>query len=487
MEYPSSDEPGAKIWLPYLESADKYDRDLVEGWRDDMDSLLIFAALFSAVVTTFVVDSYRSLQRDQTMEAVSVLVQISKQLANGTQNTAFEPTPFVTPTSAVAVNICWFMSLAFSLSCALAAVMVRQWARHYLRLPRSLSATSERARMRQYLFENMVTWKLEFIVEVIPALLHISLILFFIGLLLFLHFLNSVVALCLFCFCAVGGVAYALLTIIPVVFPGSPYKTPFSRFPALVALVLWTAICSVVACITALCLSAIRFTHRSLNIPKPPPSSYWAFDRVQQIADFFGTIAIGGIGLLRKFAHIPRNIPSDAQLTQLLSLDGAERRRQLAHRKPGTRDARALRWSMAYSRNDTDFVTIVASIPGFVKSFGRFTPDAIETGDKLYGAQTLLWQTGVILRISKLLRSCVDANGAIKTGMRSVAVSCMHALHWMARCPAASPWGQEIETMPRINLTEPNAVAAYEYRLLEPWIAIDRDDPADGENCEVFR
>ncbi|TDL22543.1 hypothetical protein BD410DRAFT_706199, partial [Rickenella mellea] len=162
---------------------DKYDKDLVHNWRDDMDSLLIFAALFSASVTAFVIESYKTLVQDSGDVTVHVLLHISQQLANGTQlPSAVHPTFQPAPTD-IAINIFWFLSLGFSLACALAAVLVRQWARQYLRLPRNLSTTTERARSRQFLLENMEWWKMELIVETIPALLHISLILFFIGLL----------------------------------------------------------------------------------------------------------------------------------------------------------------------------------------------------------------------------------------------------------------------------------------------------------------
>ncbi|TDL24704.1 hypothetical protein BD410DRAFT_699028, partial [Rickenella mellea] len=178
-------------WLPYLEVADKYDKELVEGWRDDMDALLIFSALFSAAVTAFVVDSYKSLQEDTGNLTINVLIHISQQLANGTQIAATRPQNFAPPTLSLTVNIFWFLSLAFSLICALAAIMVKQWARHYLQGPRNLPSTSDRAKMRQFLFTNILAWKMELIVEMIPALLHISLFLFFIGLLFFLHTISS--------------------------------------------------------------------------------------------------------------------------------------------------------------------------------------------------------------------------------------------------------------------------------------------------------
>ncbi|TDL17306.1 hypothetical protein BD410DRAFT_681671, partial [Rickenella mellea] len=116
-------------WLPYLEFADKYVRDLVQNWRDVMDLLLIFAALFSASVTALAIESYKSLVRDiGDVTVTSLLLRISKQLANHTRTPAAVRPPFRAQPGDVAVNVFWFLSFAFSLTCALAAVLVRQWA-----------------------------------------------------------------------------------------------------------------------------------------------------------------------------------------------------------------------------------------------------------------------------------------------------------------------------------------------------------------------
>ncbi|TDL17837.1 hypothetical protein BD410DRAFT_534140 [Rickenella mellea] len=191
-----------------------------------MDSLLIFAALFSASVTAFVIESYNNLVQDTGEVTISVLLRISQQIANGTLTPAAVRPSFQPASIDVAVNILWFLSLAFSLTCALAAVLVRQWARQYLRFPRSFSSTSEQARARQYVFENMQWWKMDVIVEAIPALLHISLILFFVGLLLFVRAVNFTLALYLLCFSAVGGAAYLMLTITPLFFAAAHTKLP---------------------------------------------------------------------------------------------------------------------------------------------------------------------------------------------------------------------------------------------------------------------
>ncbi|TDL19893.1 hypothetical protein BD410DRAFT_751554, partial [Rickenella mellea] len=285
-DLPDLTEPSSRIWEPYLKLAEKYDKDLVESWRDDMESLLIFAALFSASVTAFVIESYQALQQDTGQATLAVLLRISEQLANGTISTPAVQPIFQQQSGDIAVNVLWFLSLGFSLACALAAVMVRQWARRYLRTPRSLSSISDQARMRQYLFANMEWWKMDLVVETIPILLHVSLILFMIGLLLFVHFVNFQVALSLLCFSVIGGVVYIFLTITPLISVGCPYRTPFSGLLPLSAK-LFTAILTVaLACLAMsiwLFLSLITIICPSMQVSK----CSWALQNLQILGQTF--------------------------------------------------------------------------------------------------------------------------------------------------------------------------------------------------------
>ncbi|KAJ6559989.1 hypothetical protein B0H19DRAFT_1375907 [Mycena capillaripes] len=61
---PDEDAAAAKLWTVYVSEAEKYDRSLVETWKSDMEGLLIFAALFSAILTAFIIESYKSLTLD---------------------------------------------------------------------------------------------------------------------------------------------------------------------------------------------------------------------------------------------------------------------------------------------------------------------------------------------------------------------------------------------------------------------------------------
>jgi hypothetical protein len=39
---PASDEPSTKMWLLSISQADKYDSAIAEGWKADMDGILIY-------------------------------------------------------------------------------------------------------------------------------------------------------------------------------------------------------------------------------------------------------------------------------------------------------------------------------------------------------------------------------------------------------------------------------------------------------------
>ncbi|KAF9024482.1 hypothetical protein BDZ89DRAFT_1162207, partial [Hymenopellis radicata] len=53
--------PMVRVWKTFLEEYSKFDSDMVEDWRDALDVLLVFAGLFSAVVSTFVAQSSQTL------------------------------------------------------------------------------------------------------------------------------------------------------------------------------------------------------------------------------------------------------------------------------------------------------------------------------------------------------------------------------------------------------------------------------------------
>ncbi|KAJ7114291.1 hypothetical protein C8R44DRAFT_630300, partial [Mycena epipterygia] len=96
----SDEAAGAKIWSVYISQAEKYDKALVDNWRRDMEGILIFAGLFSASLTAFIIESYKTLSPDQGQITITLLTQISQRLAAGNNATSMDepPLPTFSPT-----------------------------------------------------------------------------------------------------------------------------------------------------------------------------------------------------------------------------------------------------------------------------------------------------------------------------------------------------------------------------------------------------
>ncbi|KAJ6488753.1 hypothetical protein C8R45DRAFT_247247 [Mycena sanguinolenta] len=223
---------GAKLWSFYVSEAEKYDKALVAGWRSDMDGLLIFAGLFSASLTAFLIESYKTLSPDQGAVTIAILAQISNQLQGGSNISAVDVAPLmdVRPTSAALVcNTFWFLSLGFSLACALIATLVEQWTRQFIYASDLKQSPIIRARVFAYLFYGLERFGMHAMVQLIPLLLHISLLLFFAGLIAFLQPINTIVAALAVAMLALISLAYLYLTVLPMFFSDSPYRTPLSN------------------------------------------------------------------------------------------------------------------------------------------------------------------------------------------------------------------------------------------------------------------
>lgn len=198
--------------------------------------------MFSAILTAFNVQSYPLLQPG-TPDPVAILQQISLQLHSFTVNPPFvnSTTPpavgssppsaasgvNAVPRSAIWLNILWFSGLILSLTSALMGILVKQWLNEYVSL--GVSGNSrEAAQLRQYRLNNLVKWRVEDIVILIPVLLLISLGLFLAGLLILLWTLHQTVAIVATVLVGVVGVFTFGVTFLPLCNNGCAYLTPQS-------------------------------------------------------------------------------------------------------------------------------------------------------------------------------------------------------------------------------------------------------------------
>ncbi|KAJ7455491.1 hypothetical protein FB451DRAFT_1143803 [Mycena latifolia] len=218
----------AKVWAIYISEAEKYDRALVESWKSDMEGLLIFAALFSAVLTAFIIESYKSLTPDSGDLTVQLLEQISQQLATSANGSTFSfprSRSFAPLASSLICNGMWFVSLA----CALVATFVQQWTRDFLHRTNMRSAPIIRAHIFSYLYYGLRRFQMHTVVETIPLLLHGSLLLFFSGLVAFLVPVNIAMTIIAATILAIVTTIYCILTFLPLRNLECPYRTPLSN------------------------------------------------------------------------------------------------------------------------------------------------------------------------------------------------------------------------------------------------------------------
>ncbi|KAI9437911.1 hypothetical protein BJY52DRAFT_567169 [Lactarius psammicola] len=236
------DDNANSMWSLHMKEAKSHDEARIQSLKEDMDGVLIFAGLFSASLTSFIIDKIHDLRVDPTQQLVyyqqqnvALLAQISNQVSSIAPQVSIPFTPplpfpnFTPKSSDVRVNAFWFMSLVFSLSAALLATLVQQWARDYMHVFQRYSNPLKSARLRQYLYEGVEGWYMPLVAESVPGLVHVSLFLFFLGLGDSLLALNTTIAITTIVPITVCGLLYVFSTFTPILNPQSPYQTPFSR------------------------------------------------------------------------------------------------------------------------------------------------------------------------------------------------------------------------------------------------------------------
>ena len=115
-----------------------------------------------------------------------------------------------------------------SLTGALLAVFVQQWVASYSRATQERRSPQERVKIHVFFAEGLDKWHVSFIVRIVPVLVHISLFLFFSGLLIWLLKIDLAVFLPTAIWLGICGVGYAGVTLIPIIYHDCPYDSPLS-------------------------------------------------------------------------------------------------------------------------------------------------------------------------------------------------------------------------------------------------------------------
>ena len=213
-----------------------------------------------------------------------------------------DPPPFSPPRNAIWVNLLWFLSLILSLSCALLATSLQQWSRRYIRLTQPARCSPEkRARMRAFFADGVDKMQIHWAVEGLPTLLHISLFLFFGGIVVYLYNINHEIfhyaILCIGLF----SIVYGLITLLPLIWKDSPFYAPLS----IPAWFLYTSILYIVFKI----LAFITF--------KPSGSidgSNQTWTRLHDLKDRYRGLMLGGVEKVTEEIVLKRSSEIDIRI-----------------------------------------------------------------------------------------------------------------------------------------------------------------------------
>ncbi|KAG9118434.1 hypothetical protein FRC07_007062, partial [Ceratobasidium sp. 392] len=179
----------------------------------------------------FVIESLGDLKPDPVESSTKVLEAMSQTLiaiANG-QNVSSpisEPldTTFSPSRTAVLVNLLWILSLSLSVAVSLVAMLAKEWC--YKFMSGRSGPVYEQGRRRQQKWNGIEKWKMKAVVTYLPGVMHVALLLFAVGLCLYLWNVNITVAIPLVAVTSSATLVYLLATVLPLVDNFCPYNTP---------------------------------------------------------------------------------------------------------------------------------------------------------------------------------------------------------------------------------------------------------------------
>jgi hypothetical protein len=186
------------------------------------------AALFAGFLSSFLIELLGRLEPDPIDIIQDVLIYQTQMMRNSSLGPYVAP-DFSPPEHIVVVNALFYASLGVMLLAAFIAMLIKSWVREFDRGLGAMSLPEQRAKTREFRYLGMERWKLPEMVGMLPLLIHISLLLFSIGLILFLFHTSKPsfgVTTAIF---GIGILYYATTVSISVVFISSPFHSPLSR------------------------------------------------------------------------------------------------------------------------------------------------------------------------------------------------------------------------------------------------------------------
>jgi hypothetical protein len=190
--------------------------------------LVVQAALFAGFLSAFLIELLGRLEQDPLDIIQDVLIYQTQMMRNSSLG-PYVPADFSPPEHIVVVNALFYPSLGVMILAAFIAMLIKSWVREFDRGLRAMSLPEQRAKTREFRYLGMEHWKLPEMVGILPSLIQISLLLFAIGLVIFLFHISKPSCGVTTTIFGIGILYYAMATSISVVVSSSPFHSPLSR------------------------------------------------------------------------------------------------------------------------------------------------------------------------------------------------------------------------------------------------------------------
>ncbi|KAF9643511.1 hypothetical protein BDM02DRAFT_3104311, partial [Thelephora ganbajun] len=207
------------------ESAD-YDRDYAGKYDEDLNTSLIFAGLFSAVSSAFIIDVQSKLEPSSN-DLTAAYLRILIHTMNNSLFPDEDPSSITwtgPPADIVTVQSLLYASLATSLFAAFLGMLGKQWVSRYLR--NHGGSAVDKSRDRQQKLDGLKEWRFYLAIESLPVVLQLALLLLACALSLYLWTISRTVAGVIIAITLFGVTLYVFLTLAATIYYNCPYQTP---------------------------------------------------------------------------------------------------------------------------------------------------------------------------------------------------------------------------------------------------------------------
>ncbi|KAJ7032092.1 hypothetical protein C8F04DRAFT_668000 [Mycena alexandri] len=212
------------FWTAYKGLADEFDREFQAKYGSDLDTALIFAGLFSAVSSAFIIQIQPDLQPDPNTMTQALLALL---VHNITGIAVPPPPPSGALSTVIVAQSLLYFSLFSTLLAALLAVLGKQWLLYYDSAGEK-GTMEQRGIERQNKFNGIQRWKFGIVMQICPLLIQLSLLLFGAALSIYLWTIHHTLAGISLALTGLGCTLYTVMVISAVTFPDSPFQTPLA-------------------------------------------------------------------------------------------------------------------------------------------------------------------------------------------------------------------------------------------------------------------